>query len=217
MLRLSFVAAAVWIGTTAASHGALVHRYSFNGNVNDSIGGAHGTLVDDGDPSALFHDGKLDVSANVGYYSSSVGTQDADVQLPSAIIANAFNANIPGELTIEIWAQASENRDWAALFSAGEAPYPTASFPENYIQSSRTRPAPLIRSVLHRQGVHFLGKSTSIALRRCPQRSQRTWWWRFMSREFGPSLRSAIRADSRYTATETSLDLLSIQRIWTLI
>jgi hypothetical protein len=103
------------LGVAAASHGALVHRYSFNGNANDSVGGAHGAIVDAGDSNVNYIDGLLDVSSNAGY-----SPQDAYVSLPGPIINNAFTGGVEGEMTIEIWAQASVNRTWASLFSAGD-------------------------------------------------------------------------------------------------
>lgn len=131
MLRLSFSVAAISLGVATASHGALVHRYSFNGNVNDSVGGAHGTIVDAGDSNVNYVDGKLDVSSNVGY-GYRLNQSDAYVSLPGPIINNAFTGGVEGEMTVEIWAQASENRTWAALFSAGSSP--DLSFKSAYLQ-----------------------------------------------------------------------------------
>src|SRR5688572_9959079 len=51
---------------------ALAHRYSFSGNVNDSVGTAHGTLVDAGAPTATFTGGQLDLSGNVGNGSNAI-------------------------------------------------------------------------------------------------------------------------------------------------
>ena len=120
--------AAMSLGFTAASHGALVHRYSFNGNANDSVGGAHGAIVDAGDSNVNYINGLLDVSSNAGY-----SPQDAYVSLPGPIINNAFTGGVEGEMTIEIWAQASVNHTWAALFSAGSSPE-LAGFQSAYVQ-----------------------------------------------------------------------------------
>lgn len=124
MLRLSFAVAAVSLGVAAVSQGALVHRYSFNSNVNDSVGGAHGTIVDAGDSNVNYVDGKLDLSSNFGY-NYSFNQSDAYVSLPGPIINNAFTGGVEGEMTVEIWAQASVNRTWAALFSAGSSLAPS--------------------------------------------------------------------------------------------
>lgn len=119
MPRPLIVAFILAVSVVAGAQGALVHRYSFDGNVNDSVGGAHGTIVDAGDSSVNYVDGKLDLSANVGYnYRLNQG--DAYVSLPGAILNNAFVGGVEGEMTVEIWAQSSVNRTWASLFSAGD-------------------------------------------------------------------------------------------------
>jgi hypothetical protein len=90
-------------------------------------------IIDAGSSNANYVDGKLDLSSNAGYnyfYDQS----DAYVQLPGSLIADAFNGGTAGELTIEMWAQAAENRDWAALFSTGKEGAPGAGIPKNYIQ-----------------------------------------------------------------------------------
>ena len=133
MPRPLIVAFILAVSVVAGAQGALVHRYSFDGNVNDSIGGAHGTIVDAGESNVNYVDGKLDLSSNVGY-NFFFNQSDAYVQLPGSLIANAFNGGVAGELTIEIWAQAAENRRWAALFSAGKEEWSGAGLPENYIQ-----------------------------------------------------------------------------------
>jgi hypothetical protein len=102
----------------STANGSLVHRYSFTGNANDSVGTAHGTVVDPGAPTAVFAGGRLDLSANVGN-GSEVIAEDAYVNLPNGIISAAANGGVPGQLTTELWARSSENRNWAALFSAG--------------------------------------------------------------------------------------------------
>jgi hypothetical protein len=102
----------------SAVHAALAHRYSFTGNANDSVGGAHGTVVDGLAPTAVFAGGQLDLSANTGQGSNeAVATRnDAYVDLPNGIISAAASG---GTLTTEIWARSAENRNWAALFSSG--------------------------------------------------------------------------------------------------
>jgi hypothetical protein len=99
---------------------ALRHRYSFNGDANDSVGGANGTVVDAGTPTAVFAGGILDLSGNAGDSSNGI-TGDAYVNLPNGIVTAAANGGTPGQLTIEIWAQSSTNRNWAALFTAGNS------------------------------------------------------------------------------------------------
>jgi hypothetical protein len=97
---------------------AIAHRYSFTTNANDSVGTAHGTVVDAGVATAVFAGGQLDLSANTGQGSNNI-TQDAFVDFPNNIVSAAANGGTAGQLTIELWATSSENRNWAALFSAG--------------------------------------------------------------------------------------------------
>ena len=104
------------IGCASAAEAALRHRYSFTSDASDSVGGAHGTVVDAGAPTAVFAGGVLDLSANTGQGSNSGISEDAYVNLPNGIISAAASG---GALTTEIWARSAENRDWAALFSAG--------------------------------------------------------------------------------------------------
>jgi hypothetical protein len=105
------------VSCAAGVHAAVVHRYSFNdGTANDSVGGANGAVVDNGAPTAVFSGGVLDLSANTGQGSNSGISEDAYVNLPNGIVSAAASG---GRLTTEIWARSAENRNWAALFSAG--------------------------------------------------------------------------------------------------
>jgi hypothetical protein len=106
------------IGCCSIANAAVVHRYSFSGNANDSIGGAHGTVVDALAPTAVFAGGVLDLSANTGQSSNdpAANLEDAYVNLPNGIVSAAASG---GALTTEIWARSAENRNWAALFSSG--------------------------------------------------------------------------------------------------
>jgi MYXO-CTERM domain-containing protein len=112
------MALALTAALSSTADAALRHRYSFTNDANDSVGVAHGTVVDAGAATAVFAGGKLNLSANVGNGSSGI-TEDAYVDLPNGIISAAANGGVAGQLTVEIWAQAETNRNWAALFSAG--------------------------------------------------------------------------------------------------
>ena len=100
----------------ASVRGALVHRYSFNGNINDSVGGAHGMLIDGGQPNAVFAIGVLDVSSNstAPYASDQTG---AYVDLPGSIFSAAFLGGAAGELTLEMWGEASQDLPLASPFT----------------------------------------------------------------------------------------------------
>jgi hypothetical protein len=98
---------------------AVVHRYNFNGNVNDSVGTANGTLIDAGVlPSATFTAGQLDLSGNVGNGSNNI-TEDAYVNLPNDIISAAATTN--GALTLELWATVSTTRTWQRIVDFGSS------------------------------------------------------------------------------------------------
>ena len=113
-----FLAIGLVVALSANADAALRHRYSFTSDASDSVGGANGTVVDPGVPTAAFAGGKLDLSANVGNGSNGI-VEDAFVDLPNGIVTAATNGGTAGQLTVEIWAQSAENRNWAALFSAG--------------------------------------------------------------------------------------------------
>jgi hypothetical protein len=106
------------LAACSSAEAALRHRYSFTSDANDSIGTAHGTVVDAGGPTAVFGGGVLDLSGNGGNSSNGI-TEDAFVNFPNGIISAAAAGGTPGQLTTEIWARSAENRNWAALFSAG--------------------------------------------------------------------------------------------------
>ncbi|WP_442481803.1 LamG domain-containing protein [Aeoliella sp. SH292] len=93
----------------------LVHQYTFNQrDARDSVGTAHGTVVDPGEATAVFTAaGVLDLSANTGQQSSSI-TNDAYVDLPNGIVSALGNVG-----SFEMWVTVKENRNWAEIFSFG--------------------------------------------------------------------------------------------------
>jgi hypothetical protein len=103
--------AVLWAGTAEA---ALKNRYSFNdGTVNDSVGGAHGTIV--GTNGSV--SGGQFVLINNGEGSENPGAAGAYLDLPNGLITSAAAAS--GAVTVEMWITMQENRNWAAAFSAG--------------------------------------------------------------------------------------------------
>jgi hypothetical protein len=117
-----FAAAALVAVTAAPAHAVLVHRYMFNGNVCDCVGGAHGTIVDPGAPTAVFTaGGQLDLSANSGN-----ATEDAYVDLPNHIIQNAARSGQSGAFSLVWWFTISEARTWQRL---GDFSGPTLATP----------------------------------------------------------------------------------------
>ena len=87
-----------------------IHRYSFNGNVNDSIGTAHGTLVNN-TGNATFSNGNL-LLGNTG---QSCGEGVDYVQLPSNILSGLGNS-----ATFEAWVTNTNESAWQRVFDFGE-------------------------------------------------------------------------------------------------
>jgi hypothetical protein len=97
---------------------ALAHRYSFTSNANDSVGTAHGTVVDAGVPTAVFANGQLDLTANSGQGSNAI-TEDAYVDLPNGVISSAFQAGTLRAATFETWVTVATHRSWAEIYAFG--------------------------------------------------------------------------------------------------
>lgn len=119
-LRLALVASSagviVALGASPAS-AVLKHRYTFNqANVNDSVGTAHGTVVDAGTPTAFYAAGQIDLSGNRGE-ADSILTADAYVDLPNGIIMQAARSGSSGALSLEFWFTVSTTRTWQMLGS----------------------------------------------------------------------------------------------------
>jgi hypothetical protein len=118
MLILGAAAALVPISARDA-RAVLAHRYSFSGNANDSIGAAHGTVVDAGSaPNFTFTGGQLDLSANIGEGSNAI-TEDAYVDFPNNLITDVASAGTSGALSIEFWATVSETHTWQRFVDFG--------------------------------------------------------------------------------------------------
>ncbi len=118
LLTLTTVAIATVAALANSAAAAVAHRYSFTGNLNDSIGAAHGTMVDAGNPTAAFTGGQLDLSGNAGQGSNAI-TEDAYVDLPNGIISAAASGGTSGALSIELWATVSTTRTWQRFVDFG--------------------------------------------------------------------------------------------------
>lgn len=119
-LVLGICAVALSASTASA---ALVHRYSFDGNANDSIGGKHGTPVGNG---VSFSGGQIVISnpdPSVSSTAFNVGeplpATAGYVDFPNFLVSQAAAAGTYGAVSLEFWVTMTSNRDWAALFSAG--------------------------------------------------------------------------------------------------
>jgi hypothetical protein len=109
LLATAVSAFAIFPGSADA---ALKHRYSFTTNANDSVGTAHGTVVDAGTtPNFTFTGGQIDLSANAGNGSNTI-TEDAYVDLPNGVFSSAVTSGTNGSVTLEFWATVSTQRTW---------------------------------------------------------------------------------------------------------
>jgi hypothetical protein len=112
----------LFLGLDASA--ALRHQYTFNDNTaNDSVGGAHGIVVD---PMGIaqYRGGQIDVSANEnnalsGQNFSLPTANGAYVNLPNGIVSAAFNSGTARAASFETWTTTQTNRGWAELFSFG--------------------------------------------------------------------------------------------------
>lgn len=88
------------------------HRYSFNGDLTDSVGGAHGTLVN-GNGGANFSGGLINLGNTTGIPS---GTSNGNyIELPTSVIAGR------SEVTIEGWGTFSnDGSNWTRIFDFGD-------------------------------------------------------------------------------------------------
>ena len=119
-LQLLLGTCAVALCATTAS-AALVHRYSFDSNANDSVGTAHGVVMGN---TASFVGGQivLDNPNNVGSGAFNNGASPdtgAFVDFPNLTFSKAAAAGQYGAVSVELWVTMDTNRDWSALFSAG--------------------------------------------------------------------------------------------------
>lgn len=121
-VKLEILALALVIAAGAGVREArceLAHRYSFDGDASDSIGSAHGTIVDAGfTANAMFSGGQLDLSANTGEPSNGI-TEDAYVDLPNGMISPVASGGTSGAFSIELWATVSETHTWQRYVDFG--------------------------------------------------------------------------------------------------
>jgi hypothetical protein len=118
---LAALAAAALIAAPASA--TLVHKYTFNANnANDSVGGAHGTVVDN-TGIHTYTGGAINLSANNGAGSNqdftNPATVGAFVDLPNDIFTGAVQSGTYGQVTLETWFTVDQNRTWAEVFVFG--------------------------------------------------------------------------------------------------
>ncbi len=133
-LRVSLATVmAAFVMLPGQADAALKHRYSFTSNANDSVGTAHGNVVDAGTmPNFAFTAGMLDLSANAGQGSNAI-TEDAYVDLPNGIMSGAVSSGTAGAVTFEFWATVATQRTWQRFGDFG-----TSNTGENMSPSGST-------------------------------------------------------------------------------
>ena len=105
--------------TTASA--ALVNRYSFDGNANDSVGTANGVVMGN---TASFVGGQIVLDNPTGtgsgaFNNGAVPDSGAYVDFPNLTFSKAAAAGQYGAVSVELWLTIDTNRDWSAAFSAG--------------------------------------------------------------------------------------------------
>jgi len=116
---LAAVTTALVLLVPVSSNAAIRHRYSFTNDASDSVGGAHGTVVDAGTTSnVIFNGGMIDLSANTGQGSNGI-TEDAYIDLPNGIVSAAAASGTSGAITIELWATVSATRTFQRFVDFG--------------------------------------------------------------------------------------------------
>jgi hypothetical protein len=113
-IALAVVAA---LAAPRPAQAVLVHRYSFSGNVNDSVSTANGTIIDAGNPTATFTGGQLDLTGNTGQPSNNI-TEDAYVNFPNGLISSTATSG-SGALSLELWATVSATHTWQRYVDFG--------------------------------------------------------------------------------------------------
>ncbi|MBN2513136.1 MAG: hypothetical protein JXB18_09385 [Sedimentisphaerales bacterium] len=111
---------------TSASTNYLVHRYGFDGNANDSIGTAHGTVVDLGDVNHTFESGQLALN-NAGLNSRpiqndpNIGDRLLDAQGAYVDLPNGLISPLGKSATFMAWFTFTPiaNDGWPRIFDFG--------------------------------------------------------------------------------------------------
>ncbi len=118
---LGLTAAALFAAILTAADAGLVNLYTFNdGTADDSVGGAHGVLVNGGAFTTAGLSGLLDLTYNTGQGGQAGG---AYLDLPNGLITAAVNSTAgggaAGAFSFSIWFTVEQNRNWAAAASFG--------------------------------------------------------------------------------------------------
>jgi hypothetical protein len=96
------------VGTTTSAQAAdLAHRWSFNGNLADSVGGQDAVIVNDGTNDAILSDTEVTLAGG------AKGSSDY-IDLSDGIISGLGDS-----VTVEIWATQISVQNWSRIFDFG--------------------------------------------------------------------------------------------------
>jgi hypothetical protein len=105
---LRFLCLAGLLGATTSVPAAdLAHRWSFNGNLVDSVGGRDAVIVDDGANDAILSDTEVTLTGG------AKGASDY-IDLPDGIVSGLGDS-----ATVEIWATQLSVQNWSRVFDFG--------------------------------------------------------------------------------------------------
>jgi len=88
----------------------LAHRWSFNGNLLDSVGGQDAVIVNDGANDAILSDTEVTLTGG------AKGASDY-IDLPDGIVSSLGDS-----ATVEIWATQLSVQNWSRIFDFGIIP-----------------------------------------------------------------------------------------------
>ncbi len=101
-----------------AAHAAVKHRYTFDGNANDSVGTANGVVVDGGAQTHQYLNNMLVLTGNAGEGSNAI-LEDAYVNLPNGTVSAAATSGTSGALSFEFWLTLATQRTWQRVGDFG--------------------------------------------------------------------------------------------------
>ena len=93
--------------TTSVSAADLAHRWSFNGNLVDSVGGQNAVIVNDGANDAILSNTEVTLTGG------AKGSSDY-IDLPDGIVSGLGDS-----ATVEIWATQISVQNWSRIFDFG--------------------------------------------------------------------------------------------------
>ena len=110
MRWICLISAFVLLGTAATGWAAdLAHRWSFNGDLTDSVGGQDAVIVDQGANNATLSDTAVTLAG---------GGKDGSDYID---LADRILSSLGDSATIEIWATQVSVQNWSRIFDFGSS------------------------------------------------------------------------------------------------